>query len=279
MSGLDKADAVVPLLSRLIETVVLGVIQGLTEWLPISSTGHLKIVEKFLGLNVPLPFDVALHLGTLVVILIFFREDVKKVFSALKRLDFETGYGRLVPLIIVGSVPTALIGLFFNMFLEDALQEILTVAAGFIVCGFVLYSVKAKRGDYGNLNIKKAFIIGVAQGMAVVPGLSRSGLTVAAALLLGVKREEAFKFSFLLSVPAVIGAFGLTLLTHLDDLASSNVGLFETLAGTVVAMVVGYLALKLLWKILEGGRFHLFAFYCWTLGVLLLIAVSSLKIF
>ncbi|MEM2767236.1 MAG: undecaprenyl-diphosphate phosphatase [Candidatus Bathyarchaeia archaeon] len=266
-------------MSRLIETVVLGVIQGLTEWLPISSTGHLKIVEKFLGLNVPLPFDVALHLGTLVVILIFFREDVKKVFSALKRLDFETGYGRLVPLIIVGSVPTALIGLFFNMFLEDALQEILTVAAGFIVCGFVLYSVKAKRGDYGNLNIKKAFIIGVAQGMAVVPGLSRSGLTVAAALLLGVKREEAFKFSFLLSVPAVIGAFGLTLLTHLDDLASSNVGLFETLAGTVVAMVVGYLALKLLWKILEGGRFHLFAFYCWTLGVLLLIAVSSLKIF
>ncbi|MCS7114412.1 MAG: undecaprenyl-diphosphate phosphatase [Nitrososphaerota archaeon] len=259
-------------MNRLIETVILGVIQGLTEWLPVSSTGHLKIAEKIFGLNVPMLFDVALHLGTLAVILSFFRSDVKKVFSALRRLDFKTDYGRLIPLIVVGSVPTALIGLAFGMFLENVLQEVLTVAVSLIACGFVLYSVKAREWADGNLNLKTAFLIGAAQGIAVIPGLSRSGLTIAAALLLGVKRDKAFKFSFLLSVPAIIGAFGLTLHTHFDELAASNVGLFETFAGMVAAMVVGYLALKLLWRTLEKGRFHVFAFYCWILGAFLIMA-------
>lgn len=256
-------------MSRLIETVILGVIQGLTEWLPISSTGHLKIAEKFFGLKIPILFDVTLHVGTLAVILLFFRRDIQKVSSALVHLDFKTDYGRLIPLIIVGSAPTALIGLTFKIFFENILQEVLTVAIALIFCGFVLYSVKAKRKSEGEIDFKTALIIGAAQGIAVIPGLSRSGLTIATALLLGVKKEEAFKFSFLLSVPAVIGAFGLTLATSFNDLASSGMDLFETFAGTVVAMVVGYFALKMLWKTLKRGKLYLFAFYCWILGALL----------
>ncbi|MEM2937412.1 MAG: undecaprenyl-diphosphate phosphatase [Candidatus Bathyarchaeia archaeon] len=261
-------------MNRLVQTVILGIIQGLTEWLPISSTGHLKVAEKFFGLNVPILFDVTLHLGTLAVILLFFRSDVQKVLSALVRLDFKTDYGRLIPLIIVGSVPTALIGLAFNMFLENVLQEVLTVAVALIACGLMLYSAKTAKEARGDIGFKTAFIIGVAQGLAVIPGLSRSGLTIATALLLGVKREKAFKFSFLLSVPAVIGAFGLTLHTHFNDLAASNLGLVEVFAGTVAAMIVGYLALKLLWKTLKEKKFHFFAFYCWVLGALLMIALS-----
>lgn len=260
-------------MNQLIETVILGVIQGLTEWLPISSTGHLKITEKFLGLEAPILFDVILHLGTLTVILFFFRSDIKKILSALVHLDFKTEYGRLIPLIIVGTIPTAIIGFAFNMFLENFFQEILTVAVALLACGFVLYSAKAGKERASNITYFVALVIGIAQGIAVIPGLSRSGLTIATALLIGVKRGEAFRFSFLLSVPAVIGAFGLTFYANFNELAASNLGWIEILAGVAAAMVVGYLALKLLWKALAKERFHVFAFYCWTLGALLIIGL------
>jgi undecaprenyl-diphosphatase len=261
-------------LNQLIETVILGIIQGLTEWLPISSSGHLKIAEKFLGLEVPILFDVILHLGTLTVILFFFRSDVKKILSALARLDFKTDYGRLIPLIIVGTIPTALIGLAFSIFLENFFREVLTVAVALLACGFVLYSAKAAKEKTGDIGYFAALLIGIAQGIAVIPGLSRSGLTIATALLLGIEREKAFKFSFLLSVPAVIGAFGLTLHTHFSALAASNLGWVEVFAGVAAAVIVGYLALKLLWKVLAKKGFHFFAFYCWALGALLIIALN-----
>jgi undecaprenyl-diphosphatase len=265
-------------LNQLIETVILGIIQGLTEWLPISSTGHLKIAEKFLGLEAPILFDVILHLGTLTVILFFFRSDVKKILSALARLDFKTDYGRLILPIIVGTIPTALIGLAFSIFLENFFQELLTVAVALIACGFVLYSSKASKEKRNEIGYFAALLIGIAQGIAVIPGLSRSGLTIATALLLGIEREKAFKFSFLLSVPAVIGAFGLTLHTHFSALAASNLGWVEVFAGVASAVIVGYLALKLLWRVLEKRRFHFFAFYCWGFGVFLILALN-LRVF
>ena len=261
-------------MNQLIETVILGIIQGLTEWLPISSTGHLKVAEKFLGLEASILLDVILHLGTLTVILFFFRGDVKKILSALTRLDFKTEYGRLIPPIIVGTVSTALIGLAFSIFLENFFQEVLTVAVALLACGFVLYSAKAAKEETSDIGYFAALLIGIAQGIAVIPGLSRSGLTIATALLLGIEREKAFKFSFLLSVPAVIGAFGLTLHTHFSALAASNLGWGEVFAGVAAAVIVGYLALKLLWKVLAKKRFHFFAFYCWAFGALLIIALN-----
>ncbi|MGB9853939.1 MAG: undecaprenyl-diphosphate phosphatase [Candidatus Bathyarchaeales archaeon] len=265
-------------MNQLIETVILGVIQGLTEWLPISSTGHLKIAEKLLGLETPILFDVILHLGTLTVIMLFFRGDVKKILSALARLDFKTEYGRLIPLIIVGTIPTAIIGLAFSMFLENFFQEVLTVAIALLACGFVLYSAKFAKEKRSDISYFAALLIGIAQGIAAIPGLSRSGLTIAAALLLGIKREKAFRFSFLLSVPAVIGAFGLTFHMNFSELAVSNLDWIEILAGVITAIIIGYLALKLLWKVLAKKRFHVFAVYCWVLGALLITALS-LKVF
>jgi len=258
-------------LEDLIKTIILGIIQGLTEWLPISSTGHLKLTEQFLDLKVPILFDVILHIGTLIVILFFFRKDIKHILSAFARFDFKTEDGKLIPLIIVGTIPTALIGLIFGKQIESTFQTTLPIATAFIICGLILYSTKARKEKADNISYLAAIIIGVAQGIAIIPGISRSGATIAAALLLGIKREKAFKFSFLLSIPAIIGALGLTLYTQFEELIAVGLGWTEIFAGVTVTMLVGYFALKILWKILLKEKFHFFAFYCWLLGVILII--------
>jgi undecaprenyl-diphosphatase len=258
-------------LEELIKTIILGIIQGLTEWLPISSTGHLKLAEYFLDLKAPILFDVILHIGTLIVILFFFRKDIKNILSALVRLDFKTENGRFIPLIIVGTIPTALIGVAFGDLIETTFQNIVPIAIAFLICGVLLYSSKVGKEKVDSITYLAAIIMGTAQGIAIIPGISRSGTTIAIALLLGIKREKAFKFSFLLSIPAILGALGLMVYKQSDVLATAGLGWTEILAGVIVAMFVGYLALKLLWRILASRKFHFFAFYCWLLGVALII--------
>jgi undecaprenyl-diphosphatase len=253
-----------------IQAIILGFIQGVTEWLPISSTGHLRITEQFLGLAVPLLFDVTLHVGTLIIILLFFRKDIKTILAALVKGDFKSENGKLIPLIIVGTVPTALIGVVFSNAIETYFSNFLPIAGAFITCGVVLYFSKSGQERKENITYMEALAIGAAQGVALIPGLSRSGLTIAIALLLGIRREKAFKFSFLLSVPAVIGALGLTLYEQHETLNLAGVGLTEILVGIAVSLVVSYFALKLLWRVLAGKKFYLFAFYCWLLGAVLL---------
>jgi undecaprenyl-diphosphatase len=256
-----------------IQAIILGFIQGVTEWLPISSTGHLRITEQLLGLTMlPLLFDVTLHIGTLIIILFFFRKDIKIVLVALVKGDFKSENGKLIPLIIVGTAPTAIIGIVFTFTntIETYFSSFLPIAGAFITCGVVLYFSKTGAEQNGNITYIQALAIGVAQGVALIPGLSRSGLTIAMALMLGVRREKAFKFSFLLSVPAVIGALGLTLYEQHEMLTLVGVGVTEIFVGIAVSLVVSYFALKLLWKALAGRKFYLFAFYCWVIGAILL---------
>jgi undecaprenyl-diphosphatase len=256
-----------------LQAALLGFIQGVTEWLPISSTGHLRITEQLLGLTLPLLFDITLHVGTLAVILFFFRKDVKNIFAALAKGDFKSENGKLIPLIIVGTVPTAIIGVVFSNTIETVFSGFLPIAGAFLICGVVLYISKTGRDQKENITYLAALAIGVAQGIALVPGISRSGFTIATALLLGVRREKAFKFSFLLSVPAVIGALGLTLYEQHEALTLVGVGWTEILVGIAVSIVVSYFALKLLWKTLAGKKFYLFAFYCWLIGAILLMLI------
>jgi undecaprenyl-diphosphatase len=256
-----------------IQAAILGLIQGVTEWLPISSSGHLRITEQLLGLTLPLLFDVTLHVGTLAVILFFFRKDIKTILAALAKGDFKSGNGKLIPLIIVGTVPTALIGFAFTFsdVIETVFTSFLPIAGAFITCGVMLYISKTGQDQKENITYLAAIAIGTAQGIALIPGISRSGLTIATALLLGMRREKAFKFSFLLSVPAVLGALGLTLYEQYDALTLVGVGWTEILVGITVSIVVSYFALKLLWKALAGKKFYLFAFYCWFIGAVLLV--------
>ncbi len=269
---MSKREDAAKTLEQLIKTIILGIVQGLTEWLPISSTGHLKLVERLLQLQkIPILFDVILHVGTLIVVLLFFRRDIRNILSAFVRLDFVTEYGRMMPLVIVGTMPTALIGIVFSKLIENAFEDILPIVIAFLFCGAILYSSKLGKEKSGGINYSTAIMIGMAQGIAIIPGISRSGATIAVALLLGIKREKAFKFSFLLSIPAILGALGLTVYTDFGELASASLGWSEILAGAIIAMLVGYFALKLLWKTMAKGKFHLFAFYCWLLGTVLIV--------
>jgi undecaprenyl-diphosphatase len=252
-----------------LQAIILGFIQGVTEWLPISSTGHLKIAEYFLGLTVPLLFDVILHIGTLIVTLVFFRRDIKNVLVALWKRDFKSEDGKLVPLIIVGTVPTAVIGVVFGNTLESFFGGILPIAGAFITFGVVIYISKFGHETSENISYVAALAIGTAQGIAIIPGVSRSGMTITLALLLGIKREKAFRFSFLLSIPSILGALGVTFYQQQTELTLAGVGLTQVLIGIAVAMVIGYLALKLLWRILAAKKFYLFAFYCWLIGIVL----------
>lgn len=253
----------------------MGLIQGLTEWLPISSSGHLKLAEHFLNLQLPILFDVILHFGTLIVVLFFFREDIKQLLYALARLDFKTEHGKLILPIIVGTIPTVIIGLTFGQLIETTFQALLPIAIALIACGILLFSAKIGREEKQNIPLVVALIIGIAQGIAIIPGISRSGATIAVAMLIGIKREKAFKFSFLLSIPAILGALVLTLTTQLESLTASGLGFPEIFIGTITAMIVGYLALKLLWKVISNRKLHVFAVYCWILGVALIMLSLS----
>jgi len=258
-------------LEHLLETIILGLIQGIAEWLPISSTGHLRLAEYFMHLTIPILFDVTLHIGTLIVILAFFRKDIRNILSALFHLDFRSENGKLVPLIVVGTIPTALIGIVFSDQIESTFRTPLPIATVLIICGFLLYSSKFSKEETDNITYKTALIFGTAQGIAIIPGLSRSGTTIAIALLLGLKRGKAFKFSFLLSIPAIIGALGLTVIKQREALAQTGFGATEILVGATIAMIGGYFALRLLHKAVENKKFHLFAFYCWVLGAALIV--------
>jgi len=266
-------------LDDLIQTIILGIIQGLTEWLPISSTGHLILAERFLRFSRPedsLLFEFTLHIGTLIVVLLFFRKDIKNLLSALFRLDFKSEHGKLIPLIVVGTAPAAAIGIILEEYVKQVFQSLLPIATAFILFGIVLYSAKIGKEETSDISYLTAIIIGIAEGVAIIPGVSRSGATIAIALLLGIKREKAFKFSFLLSIPAIIGVIGYTFYQEHDKLAPVGLGWTEILAGVIAAMITGYFAIKLLWKTLATKKFHLFGVYCWLLGAaLILLSFSS----
>jgi undecaprenyl-diphosphatase len=255
--------------------IILGAIQGLGEFLPISSSGHLILAQALFGLPEPeLAFDVVLHLGTLAAVFIFYRRPVGRLFRELKYLpgalvspallaaryeerpDFRFGL-----LILVGSLPTAVIGLLMKDLVAGATVQ--SVGLALLATG-VLLRLTGRRGEGGRsrLTHRDALIIGLVQGLAVTPGLSRSGWTIGAGLWLGLDRETAARYSFLLSVPAVLGAAILEL--RGDPVSHFAPGDF--LAGFAAAALCGGLALTALTRLLKSGSFGLFAWWCWAVG-------------
>jgi undecaprenyl-diphosphatase len=253
-----------------LEVVSLGLIQGLGEWLPISSTAHLKIAEQFLSLTRTALLDVVLHVGTLVVVVFYFRKEVKEILKALVHLDFKSEYGQLIPLIIVATIPTAIIGLLYVKLLEDTLQTFLIIGITFLVGATVLYTSRVGKEDTDKVTVAIALVMGVAQGFAKFPGLSRSGITISTALLLGLKREKAFKFSFLLSIPAIIGDLGVEAYQQRGQLAAQTIGPIELLIGIIIAMIAGYIAIRVVSSLVRSKKFHYFAIYTLLLGITLL---------
>jgi undecaprenyl-diphosphatase len=261
------------LLDQLLITIILGLIQGLAEWLPISSTAHLRIAENFLGFQATPLFNVFLHVGTLGVVIFYFRRDIKAILAALAHLNFRSEYGRFIPLIVVASVPTGIIGFLYDEFLADNYQTILIIGITFLVGAALLFFSKFGKETQAQVSYRKALVVGVAQGAAGFPGLSRSGSTISAGLLQGVKRETVFKFSFLLSIPAIIGDLGVEAYLQRGSFVSQGVGVspLNLLIGLMFTVVAGYLAIVLVKKLVLSKKFHYFAVYTFALGVALIV--------
>lgn len=251
----------------ILQTLILAIIQGITEWLPISSSGHLAIAEKYFGKS-PLTFDIALHVGTIFVVLITFRKDVIDILKAFFQRDFESEEGKLALFIIVGSIPTAIIGfllLYFDM-IETLRSNLFIIGSALLVTGIFLYASKyVKNGK--ELGYLDSLLIGIAQGVATIPGISRSGFTISTGLLRKGKREKVFKYSFLLSIPAVLGAMAATIVKEHEGLTMGSLDFGLTVLGATISFVIGYMTLKLLQKIFMKKKFHLFACYCWIIGL------------
>ena len=259
------------------ETLLLGIVQGLTEFLPVSSSGHLVILENLLGFKEPeILFDASLHLGTLLAVCVYFRSDIGKmvqgVWSWVRPGDDAglSSHALLALMVVVGSIPTALIGFIFKDPLEKLFGSVATVGVMLLVTGVITgitRFIPPERGRWDRVKVWMALTIGAAQGLAIIPGISRSGATIVCALLLGLRREIAGRFSFLLSIPAIIGAVGL----QLESDAVQRVGMMPLTVGFVSAALVGFFALKVLMGMVKRGHFYYFAPYCWIVGALTLI--------
>jgi undecaprenyl-diphosphatase len=260
------------LLAQIIITIILGLIQGLAEWLPISSTAHLRIAEHFLGFSATPLFNVFLHIGTLGVVIFYFRHDIKVILTALVHRDFHSEYGRFIPLIIFATIPTGIIGILYDLYIGDTYQTILIIGITFLFGAALLFASKFGKENQTQISYRQALVMGAAQGAASFPGLSRSGSTISSGLLQGVKREMVFKFSFLLSIPAVIGDLGVEAY-HQRGTFSQGVGVspVNLLIGLVFTVIAGYFAIVLVKKLVLTKKFHYFAAYTFALGVALII--------
>ena len=268
---------------NLLAVLVLGLVQGLTEFLPISSSGHLVVGSTLLkvgGAEQPLLLEVLLHVGTLVPVIVLYYKDILEILSSLPRIlkapparlwEGDRGI-RLATCVIVGTIPTGLAGVLLKDFFEQAFGSVTAVGVMFLVTGGILLSTRLRPSTcttpeadgHLTLTIPRALLIGVAQGFAITPGISRSGTTIAAGLHLGLERATAARFSFLLSIPAITGAVVLHL-RKASEASGSNLMLYA--AGAVVAAVSGYLALRWLVWLVRRGELHWFSFYLWPLGL------------
>ena len=263
-----------------VESIVLGVVQGLTEFLPVSSSGHLVLGQRLFGMTEPeLLFDVVLHLGTLAAVIIVLHRDLAALirealylphtlrnWSSIKAAWRERPEFKLGCLVVAGSIPTGLIGVGLKDVFEPLFASPSAVGAALLLTGTVLFITRFLSGGDRNIDrfgTGRSLVIGLVQGLAITPGLSRSGLTICTGLFLGLDRELAARFSFLLFIPAILGAL-------LLQLTSSGAGTFtaaELGLGFLAALISGLGALVLLFRVVRRGRLHYFAFYCWLIGL------------
>lgn len=273
----------------IIQAIILGIVQGLTEFLPVSSSAHLVFFQNMLGTGPSVAFDTVLHLGTLVAVVSFFWRDILSMIKALVSsiLDLFRGkflegvkedvYKRLVWLLVVGTIPAGVMGIAFKNEFEALFTSILAVGVFLLITGVLLWmSEHYKQGnkEVKEVSFKNALAIGIFQGFAIAPGISRSGSTIAAGLFSGLNRELAARYSFLLSIPAILGAA----LVQVKDITALDMTLTALIAGFIAAVVFGYLAIKLLLKIIKEWSLNIFAYYCWVVGIASIIVAVVLHV-
>jgi undecaprenyl-diphosphatase len=269
------------------KAAILGAAQGLTEFLPVSSSGHLVLFEKFFGFNPEEPgmllFDLATHVGTVVAIFIVFRKSIAAFF---KNLSISAKYGasaidiykkspsvHLLVLAIVATVVTAVLGILFKDYFVSARGNLTIVGSMWIITGTLLLITdwrKKTRLGLRRFGILAAILVGLAQAAAIMPGISRSGATICTAILIGLHRRWAVEFSFLIAIPAILGATAVQLGRDFGEIGSATLAVSSVLAGSAAAALVGILALRLLIKTSRTANLKFFAFYCYILAAFVL---------
>ena len=265
-----------------IEAVILGLVQGLAEFLPISSSGHLALLQKIFGVegDKVLLFAVLLHVGTLVSVFVIYWKDIWELLVELVVTikDLCTGKGlrlserpvrKLGIMIIVATIPTAMIGLLFNDFFEGLYTSMISVGVGFLITGVIMYvaeKMSAANKGIEKMNFRNAIFVGVLQGIAIYPGISRSGSTLVGGLITGLKRDFAVKFAFLISIPSILGSVVLELPDAIK--AGTDPTLLGPIAaGVVVAAISGFFAIKTMIRIVSNKKLSYFSYYVWVLGI------------
>ncbi len=253
------------------EAILLGMVQGLTEFLPVSSSGHLVIFQDILGMDEPgVTLEVMLHFGTLFSVLWVFGKDFIKLANFWK----EREQRHFLLMLFIGACVTAVCGLFFKNYLDYLFKSTLLVGLMLIITGGILKLLTIMPVGQKNIekmSIKDAALVGLLQGLAIIPGISRSGSTILASIWRGLDRNNAIKYSFMLSAPVIFGA------TILESRELFLVGLdramlFNYLSGGLVAFISGVFAIKTFIRLLRGDKFYYFAYYCWVAGSLVIIA-------
>ena len=268
----------------LLSSILLGLIQGVAEFLPISSSGHLAIAEHLLGASGTHPpefFDVLLHLGTLLAVFVAYWKDIRDMvvefFCGVRDLAHHSTpvpvppARRMILLIIVGTLPLFAV-LPIKDLVEGLADTLYFVGGALIVTGFLLFAsdrVRKGRKTEKSATLLDVFLVGVAQAIATCPGISRSGTTITAGCFLGFDRKFAVRYSFLMSIPAILGANILSIKDALETVIWAEVPVY--LVGVLVSAVVGYACIRLLKMIADKGKFGFFSYYCWTVGVLTII--------
>ena len=263
------------------QAIILGIVQGLTEFLPISSSGHLRIVPAFLGWEDPgAAFTAVIQLGTMAAVLLYFRRDLVRIAAAwlaslrdpARRFELDA---RLGWYLVLGTVPIVIFGAAFKDQIENGARDLYLIGATLIVLGLVLLlaeKVATRQREVEDLTARDAAVIGVAQAMALVPGVSRSGATITAGLFLGLDRAVAARYSFLLSVPAVVLS-GLFELRHIGDGDGASAG--ATIIAVLIAFVVGYASIAFLLKFLATHSTGVFVGYRVVLGVVVIVLAAA----
>jgi undecaprenyl-diphosphatase len=257
-----------------LDAVILGLVQGLTEFLPVSSSGHLVIGQHLLKFEGPnLAFDIVLHLGTLLAVVVYFWRDIRKILASF--MGKGNGPWRRVGLLVLaGTVPTGLIGVLFKDPLTNMFGSVRIVAMMLTVTGILLFMadrVTRTNRSLADIRAWDALVIGVVQGLAIIPGISRSGSTIATGLFLKIEPDAAARFSFLLSIPAILGAVALEGKDIFGQAVDGSATAFA--AGFVTAAVSGWLAIIILLRMLKWKRLTIFSVYCWSIAAATLLFI------
>ena len=257
----------------ILEAILLGIIQGLTEFLPVSSSGHLELAKELLNISAKeqsLLMTISLHAATALSTVFIFRRDIKEIANGLLSFTWNKEFQFSLK-IVLSMIPAALVGLFFENEIEQLFNgKILLVGGMLIVTGLLLFLADKSKKTQRKVSFMNAFLIGISQAIAILPGISRSGATISTSVLLGIDREKAARFSFLMVVPLILGKMTKDILS--GEISHENTNLIPLLIGFSAAFFTGLIACKWMIRLVKNSQLKYFAYYCFIVGLISMIA-------